>query len=239
MSHPTLSILMVLLIIVCLQTSLNPTTAVANPLADLLNNCQHSAKLQDKRSQELKEIYDADQADRKFTEDHPEKPWSKIKVLRMNLRDNHRRKRVAEIFAEGCFKTAGDYANAAMVFQHGDQDFPDHSYQTFIWAKRAVDLGDATQKHMMALGLDRYLVNSGQKQLFGSQARKINLDDPCWCLQPIEESFPDSMRVEYSGRSKVEVLNWLKQMNGNNNCPVPECKIDLKPTPKGSVPGFW
>lgn len=205
----------------------------------LFSTCQSKPELQAKRSQELKELYDADQEDRKEIEAHLDQQWSGWKMFRLNRRDNKRRARVAEIFAEGCFKTAGDFSHAAMVFQHGNQDFPDHFYQTFIWAKRAVELGDSKQKQLMALGLDRYLVNSGKKQLFASQAKKMKADDLCWCIQPIEESFPDQLRVEYANRTKAGAFEWLKQINGNNHCPVQECPLELKAMPKGSVPGFW
>ena len=59
------------------------------------------------------------------------------------------------------FKLAHDYSAAALVNQHGD--VPDHFFQTFIWSKRAVELGDLTQKHTTALGLNRHLVNIGPK----------------------------------------------------------------------------
>ena len=55
-----------------------------------------------------------------------------------------RRKRVGEIFGEGCFKTAKDYSAASLIFQHGDT--PDHYYQA-LWANRAVELGDISQNN--------------------------------------------------------------------------------------------
>ena len=82
--------------------------------------------------------------------------WSKV-----TPRDLARRIKVASIFAEGCFKSAADYASAAMVFQHGTA--ADHFYQTFIWANKAVQLGDESQRWLTAAGLDRYLVALGQK----------------------------------------------------------------------------
>ncbi len=43
-------------------------------------------------------------------------------------------------------------------------------FQTFIWAKKAVELGDPSQKRLMAMSIDRYLINIGHKQLFATQA---------------------------------------------------------------------
>ena len=73
-----------------------------------------------------------------------------------------------EILGEGCFKSAEDYAAASLIYQHGDS--PDHFFQAFIWALRAVQLGDFQQKSLVAMTVDRYLISSGKKQLFGTQA---------------------------------------------------------------------
>jgi len=124
-----------------------------------------------------------------------------------------------------------------MIYQHGI--VPDHFYQTFLWSMRAVELGDLKQKHLMALGIDRYLVNIGQKELFGSQAHKVDINNPCWCVQSIEKSFPDSLRIKYLGKTKAEQFQWLKEINGKNVCPVKECIETLKPTPRGFLPEFW
>ncbi len=153
-------------------------------------------------------------------------------------RDTIRRRRVGEIFGEGCFQTAKDFAAAAIVFQHGIVS--EHFFQAFIWTQRAVELGDSSQKRLMALALDRYLVTIGHKQLFASQAIKPDFKpETCWCLQPIEESFPDERRKEISGKSRDEAYDWLKELNAGNFCPIQECKTELKPSPQGTVPGFW
>ncbi len=75
-------------------------------------SCHNDPEKQFMRSHELQEIVKADQADRQI-------PGSKIDWNKVSAADETRSKRVAEIFAEGCFKSAGDYAAAALVFQHG------------------------------------------------------------------------------------------------------------------------
>ncbi len=121
-------------------------------------------------------------------------------MIEVQKRDETRRKRVGEIFGEGCFSTSEDYAAAALVYQHGDT--PDHFFQTYIWSKRAV-------------------VNTGHKQLFGSQAMRPGpTESTCWCLDQIEKTFPDKRRK-------------------GKTCPNIECEAKLKPSPKGTVPGFW
>jgi hypothetical protein len=66
-----------------------------------------------KRAKELVELEAADQKDRE----------GEIKAVdwnRIRPRDLKRRERAAAIFAEGCVKTAADYFNIAMIYQHGD-----------------------------------------------------------------------------------------------------------------------
>lgn len=180
------------------------------------------------RSKELQEIVSADQAERKNGFPLPEG---------IQERDQKRRMRVGEIFGEGCMSTSADFSAAALVYQHGNS--ADHFFQTYIWAKRAVDLGDISQKRLMALGIDRYLINIGKKQLFGSQAYKL-VNEKCWCLQPVETTFSEKLRSEYLGRTLEESLSWVDSLNLSNQCPKAQyCSTKLDDSPIGSVPGLW
>lgn len=192
--------------------------------------CQGQADHQLQRSKELQDIVNADQADR-TQEDPSQIDWSVI-----GPRDEARRKRVGEIYGEGCINSAADYAAAALVYQHGI--IPDHYFQTFLWAKRAVELGDASQSRLMEMGIDRYLVQSGKRQLFGTQLGKPSLDPKaCWCMEELEVSFPELRRK----RSRANAEAYLNRLNaGNNSCaPSLMCEKPLKPSPAGTVPGFW
>ena len=196
-------------------------------------NCHEDINRQQARSKELSEIVKADQDDRKDM-------WSKTpeEQLKVTQRDVIRRKRVGEIFGEGCFSKAEDFAAAALVYQHGNVS--DHFLQAFMWSKRAVELGDQSQKRLMALAIDRYLVNIGRKQLFGSQASKPDMKpNTCWCLEKIESSFPDKLRKEVAGKTLNEAFSWLDDLNKGQSCPNSECSKKLKPSPVGTVPGFW
>ena len=154
------------------------------------------------------------------------------------MKDLQRRKRVAEIFAEGCFAKAEDFSAAAMVYQHGI--VPEHFFQAFVWAKRAVELGDKSQKRRMQMAIDRYLVSTGHKQLFGSQAHKADYDPKtCYCLHQIEPTFTDNERTKDGGRSLERQYDWLKKLNEGKSCPHVQCQKPLKPTPKGTIPGYW
>lgn len=208
-----------------------PASTPAPELADPRMPCSVDAARKEARSKELQELVKADQAIRENFQSMTDEQSKQA------ARDDlSRRKRVAEIFAEGCFSKAEDYAAAALVFQHGDH--PDHFYQTYVWSRRAVELGDKSQKSMMALSIDRYLVNVGEKQLFGSQASKPD-EKSCWCIHQVEPSFPEKLRLEYVHKTVKQQLEWANTLNEPGKCKPQFCKVELKKPRKGLMPGVW
>ena len=152
--------------------------------------CKEDKDRQARRSGELAKLLAEDQASRAGSD-----PWKTIDLEA----DRARRMRVGEIFGEGCFSNANDYAAAALIFQHADSSNPDHFFQTFLWAKKAVELGDSKQKWLAAAGIDRFLVNTGHRQLFGTQALTLP-NDPEQCFFLPERVYP-----------RIDVLaNWPK-----------------------------
>lgn len=201
--------------------------------------CIQDTTKQLQRSAELKQLEQADQDDRPNTQLRPG----------AEARDRERRQRVGQIFGEGCFKTGADFANAAMVYQHGGDMYgsaqgqvralaPEQLFQAFLWAKRATELG-TDAKWLTAAAIDRYLQYSGHKQLFGTQAFKASTDH-CLCVVPTEAAFPDSMRTKLTGKTLAEALAFLKEFPGQPaDCKPAYCTMDLAASPQGTVPGFW
>ena len=191
-------------------------------------SCLNNPKEQALRSAELQSIVQADQKDR-----IPPIDWSVV-----GPRDEQREIRVAEIFAEGCLVSADDYAAAALVFQHGT--VPDHYYQAYIWAKRAFDLGKEDESSLIADAVDRYLISIGQKQLFAAQTFR-NGPRGCHCLGEVEQTFPDKLRIEYTGKSLQERIDDLREENKSNPlCKnILYCPTHLRPPTRGQFPGIW
>ena len=180
-------------------------------------------------SQELEVVKDADQLDRGDS--------VKLAGEEINDRDRQRRERVASIFADGCFKTARDYANAALVFQHGT--VPDHFFQAYLWASKAAELGDEGSKTLMAAAIDRYLMNKGYKEIYATQARILPETHGCHCLWPVEATSTDEDRRKLGRNSLADQLTWVASLDaGKTSCGPPAiCTVEAKPVPRGSIPG--
>jgi hypothetical protein len=223
-------------ILVFLITLFVATVSVAKEIKITVPGmCSSNPKIMKMRSKELQDLVYEDQ---KVRSDYFH--MTKNNIMKMMKNDLERRKRVGEIFGEGCFNTAKDYMAAALIYQHGTT--PDHFFQTFIWANKAAQLGDKNGKQLAALGIDRYLMSIGKKQLFGSQFTAANiLGSPnyCFCMVPIESSFPEKFREEYFGRSLKKNYAMLAEVNKGKNCSNKECSTVLEQTPRGTIPGFW
>lgn len=205
--------------------------AESEPYTNIEQSCHFNQETQQARSKELAELAATDQSDRANYG-----MLSDDEIKRVMLSDLKQRMRVGELFGDGCMVSSADYMNGAIIYQHGTQ--PDHFFQAFTWAKRAGELGDAEGKYWAAMAIDRYLVSLGKKQLFGSQFAKKNMADPCICMEPVEPTFPQEMRKEYTSMTLEERYTKMDVYNAKN-CPHVECDHNLEPTPKGSIVGFW
>lgn len=187
--------------------------------------CINNKTLQEIRSSEIKKLKNEDQQDRQnYTLNNS-----------VAVKDLKRRKRIGEIFGEGCITTPEDYFAAALIYQHGVNS--DHYLQAYLWSKRAGEMGHPGGYQLSAAAIDRYLVSKGKKQLFGTQYYK-NQDSKCFCIQPVEPAFTDRLRKKYSDRSLADNYNILKSIN-SAECEIQTCTIKLAPTIRGSVWGIW
>lgn len=213
------------------QTSCATTETVGMPCAD--------STTQSRRSQELQSLRDADQAERSWQTGPSGGVMPTRTILeKMSRNDLSRRMRVGAIFGEGCLKSAADFEAAFLIYQHGNT--PGQYFQAFLWSKESLALGNLNVKSEVPMAIDRYLVSIGKMQLFGTQATQTTLGG-CWCIQPIESSFPTALRDEYRGGPNAAYtgLAYLKVLNKDKSCPESYCATNLRPSPQGTVPGFW
>ena len=180
----------ILLIFICLVISCeNPSQNQAETL-ELVDNL------------EIKEIYQADQADRQ-TEN--------IDWFEVSKRDSLRKARVYELLDSGKVRTSKDYYNAAMVFQHGGDTVA--SGMAVKMMKKAIQLDSTTNKWLLAAAIDRDLMRKGQPQIYGTQYTKSSLDEP-WQIYNLDSTkITDEERREYGVETLTEQKEKLKMMN--------------------------
>lgn len=108
---------------------------------------------------EMKQIYDADQADRAGG-------LTKIDWNVVDPRDIERRQKTRALLAAGRLHTGDDFLEAAFVFQHGrDDDFLLAHTLAVVATKKGAPGGS----WIAAATLDRYLQSIGHKQIYGTQ----------------------------------------------------------------------
>jgi hypothetical protein len=84
-------------------------------------------------------------------------------------KDAERKREVEKILADGGIRTAQDYFNASVIFQHGE-DLKDIE-QAYAFAVTAVSMDDKNQqaKQMEAAAWDRIMLKRNRPQWYGTQ----------------------------------------------------------------------
>jgi hypothetical protein len=113
-------------------------------------------------SAELRRLRDEDQADRA-----PKSiDWTVVAP-----RDRTRLGRVKELYLAGGMHTANDYYNAALVLQHGEAPEDFLLAHEFCVAAMMLGKNDKASSSLAAAAEDRFLMNIGRPQRFGTQFR--------------------------------------------------------------------
>jgi hypothetical protein len=111
---------------------------------------------------ELAKLYAEDQADRNG-------PPGSIDWSTVGPRDEARRATVLRILRAGGVRTAADYRAAAMVFQHGPTPSDIQLAYSLASVGSMIDPDDKALKWLTAAAWDRYLVQRGKPQWYGTQ----------------------------------------------------------------------
>jgi hypothetical protein len=158
-----------------------------------------------KDNEELKRLCTEDQSDRTPPEGKPI-DWAII-----SPRDKARLKRVKELYAQNLLQTANDYDCAAIVLQHGDvpEDFLlAHEFWVVAISKGK---NDQDTLSLAAASEDRFLMNIGRPQRFGTQLRSEN-NGPIQ-LYPVDSGVTDGLRHVMIGHSLAEIKARVTEMN--------------------------
>lgn len=138
-------------------------------------------------SSRMQEIFDEDQRVRKSI-----LMFSPADPQTIALGDEERRIEVLGYLERGLVRAPADLVHAAFVFQHGD--CPDHYLLANRLAGRAMAAGYEKAKWIYAATLDRWLMNTGRPQKYGTQYTFI---EGRYGLYPVDPNTTDEERRQY------------------------------------------
>lgn len=150
----------------------------------------------------LKVLFDADQA-------REQGDWATIDWKKVGAEDLARRLEIAPLLVAGKITRAESLYHAAMIFQHGT--CPAHFKLTADLALKAVELGHDKARWLHAAGLDRYLMNLGQPQKYGTQFSKT--DDGVWRLYEVDPAVTDEERARFNVPPLAKARETARRLN--------------------------
>ena len=130
----------------------------------------------------------------------------------VTAQDAERRSAVTAILEAGGIRTALDYYNAAMIFQHGESEEDIRLAHSFATISAA--LGDtAAAQWLKAASWDRLMLQYGQPQWYGTQY--VRDESGRWVLHEVDpDAVTDEQRTAWSVPSLAESQARAAQMNG-------------------------
>lgn len=157
-------------------------------------------------SAELARLFAEDQADR------TPPPGRQIDWDVVGPRDSVRLARVKQMCRSQSLTTGVDYYHAAMVLQHA------HAPEDYLLAHElciiALSKGVEPAKWLAAASEDRFLMNIGRPQRFGTQYH-ADAGGKNWHLHPVDPEFSDGMRRAFNVPTLSEAQAHLEEMNQN------------------------
>jgi hypothetical protein len=154
-------------------------------------------------NEELTRIHAEDQADRMPKD-------GKIDWLTVGPRDAKRLARVHEIYQANQLVTGADYYHTAMVLQHSQKP------TDFLLAHElcivAISKGEQRGKWLAAASEDRFLMNIGRPQRFGTQYRSTSQTEPVR-LYKVEDGVTDALRLAFKAPTLEQAKSREAEMN--------------------------
>jgi hypothetical protein len=138
-----------------------------------------------KDNEELANLYQEDQGDR-TPPNGKAVDWTVV-----GPRDKARLARVKELYTQNHLHTGADYYHAALILQHGDAP------EDFLLAHElcivAISKGNRNGRSLAAASEDRFLMNIGRPQRFGTQYRADPITAP-FRLYRVDSGVTDELR---------------------------------------------
>ena len=158
-----------------------------------------------KDNEELKQLCDEDQSDRTLPE------GKSINWAIVGPRDKARLKRVKDLYLQNSLQTANDYDRAALILQHGEEP-EDFLLAHEFWVVAIIKgKNDKDTRMLAAASEDRFLMNIGRPQRFGTQFRSEG-DGPIK-LYPVSPGATDELRRLMGVHSLAEIKAKETELN--------------------------
>lgn len=155
---------------------------------------------------DLTQLFQADQDARRSNA--VETDWKRV-----NAEDAERRQAVLAILEDGDVRTALDYYNAAMIFQHGESVDDIRLAHSFASISAALDDSSEAARWLEAATWDRLMLKLGRPQWYGTQF--VRDDQGKWVLYTVDTSaVTDEQRAALSVPSLAESESRAAVMNG-------------------------
>jgi hypothetical protein len=159
-----------------------------------------------KDNEELARMCREDQSDR-TPADGKAIDWSTV-----SPRDKARLARTKQLYMESRLQTANDYYHAALIFQHGD--VPEDFLLAHEFCVIAISKGknDKETRWLAAASEDRFLMNIGRPQRFGTQYRAEPVTAP-FRLYKVDANVTDELRRQMSAPTLAEAKQRETELN--------------------------
>jgi hypothetical protein len=155
---------------------------------------------------ELTRLHNEDQSDR-TPADGKAIDWSKVAP-----RDKARLARTKEIYSQNQLITANDYYHAALILQHGN--VPEDFLLAHEFCVVAITKGknDKQTRWLAAASEDRFLMNIGRPQRFGTQYQAYPATAP-YKLYEVDKGVTDELRRNMNTPSLAEARQREIELN--------------------------
>jgi len=141
--------------------------------------CASAAASQAPSNPELAKLKAEDQAARTGT-------YESINWDKLSVEDAARRARVLDFLRQGSVRTAEDYCNAAMIFQHGETVDDTRLAHALATTSRALDPSGKQCRWLSAAAWDRLMMRLGKPQWYATQFTKSQAGT--WELYKVDET---------------------------------------------------
>lgn len=159
-------------------------------------------------------LYAADQSDRQAN--ISDRNARKIDWPVVKQHDLERQQQTRELLRAGNIKSAEDYYQAAVIFQHGDQDEDIELAHALAVIAVTLDPAPEDTRYMSAATWDRFLTRKGKPQWYGTQFKRDETGR--WVFLPVEQgAVSDEERKRLAVPTLAELQAQMDKLNAGRH----------------------